>query len=256
MVTTPHINVRDLVKIYGNDATGRLLALDHANLQVAESEFVCILGPSGCGKSTILNILSGLDTSFTGQVEVTGSAHASRIGYVFQEPRLLPWLTIEKNIHFALESLGIPRGSWDGRTREQLNLVGLKDFAHSYPHQLSGGMQQRASIARALAVDPALLLMDEPFSGLDEITARTMRQELLRIWYQARKTVLFVTHNSFEATFLADRILVMTRRPGRIYREIPIDLPRPRDYDDPAVFALSTSIVKEFLHTVGAESVR
>jgi NitT/TauT family transport system ATP-binding protein len=255
MATTAHIEVRDLVKIYSSSSAGRLLALDHASLQVAENEFVCILGPSGCGKSTILNILSGLDTNYSGQVQVAGGDRGSLVGYVFQEPRLLPWLTLEKNIHFALESVGIPRNSWRERTHQQLSLVGLADFARAHPHQLSGGMQQRASIARALAVDPALLLMDEPFSGLDEITARSMRQELLRIWQQTRKTVLFVTHNSFEATFLADRILVMTPRPGRVYREIAVDLPRPRDYDDPAVFTTSTRIVKEFLNLGAVEAV-
>jgi NitT/TauT family transport system ATP-binding protein len=256
MVASPRIVVHDLVKVYGSASADELLALDHANLQVAENEFVCILGPSGCGKSTILNILSRLDTDYTGQVEVVGVDRSAHIGYVFQEPRLLPWLTVEQNIHSALKWAGIPRATWPERTRGQLSQVGLVGFEHRYPHQLSGGMQQRAAIARSLAADPQVLLMDEPFSGLDELTARNLRTLLLDLWQQAQKTVLFVTHNCFEATFLADRILLMTRRPGTVYGEVRVDLPRPRDYDDPAVFALSAGIVKDFLATIGSEHER
>jgi NitT/TauT family transport system ATP-binding protein len=256
MVVSPRIVVRDLVKVYGSSSGDRLVALDHANLQVGENEFVCILGPSGCGKSTILNILSQLDTDFTGQVEVARADRSATIGYIFQEPRLLPWLTVEQNIQFALKSVGAPRAEWSERIGRYLGLVELTGFEHRYPHELSGGMQQRAAIARALAVDPPLLLMDEPFSGLDEITARSLRKLLLELWEYTHKTVLFVTHNCFEATFLADRILLMTRRPGRVYDEVRVDLPRPRDYDDPAVFAFSASIVKEFLSTIGAEQRR
>jgi NitT/TauT family transport system ATP-binding protein len=253
MATSPAVVIRDLLKVYGSSTADRLVALDHANLEVGENEFVCILGPSGCGKSTILNILSGLDTDFTGQVQLSRAQRSEPVGYVFQEPRLLPWLTVEKNIHFALESAGIPRSDWVERSRTQLELVGLTGFEHRHPHQLSGGMQQRASIARALAVDPPLLLMDEPFSGLDELTARSLRKLLLGLWERTHKTVLFVTHNCFEATYLADRILLMTKRPGKVYDEVRVDLPRPRDYDDPTVFALSASIVKDFLRTIGEQ---
>jgi NitT/TauT family transport system ATP-binding protein len=256
MVASQRIVIQDLVKIYASQGRGELLAVDNANLTVGANEFVCILGPSGCGKSTILNILSGLDTSYRGRADVVGADAGFRIGYVFQDPRLLPWLTVEKNIHHALKWAGLPRESWAERTERQLELVGLTNFRRHYPHELSGGMQQRASIARALAIDPELLLMDEPFSGLDELTARSQRQLLLELWGRTQKTVLFVTHNCFEATFLADRILLMTRRPGRVYDEVQVTLPRPRDYDDPAVFTLSASIVKGFLATIGAEQDR
>jgi NitT/TauT family transport system ATP-binding protein len=252
-VAAQRIVIQNLVKVYGGGARAELLAVDNANLAVGANEFVCILGPSGCGKSTILNILSGLDTAYTGRAEVVGGEHALRIGYVFQDPRLLPWLTVEDNIHHALKWVGIPRESWSQRSGRQLELVGLEGFRRHYPHELSGGMQQRASIARALAIEPDVLLMDEPFSGLDELTARSLRQLLLELWLQTQKTVLFVTHNCFEATFLADRIVLMTRRPGRVYGEVPVTLPRPRDYDDPAVFAVSAGIVKDFLATIGAE---
>ncbi len=253
------IEIAQLEKIYPSEAhsTG-LRALDRVTFDVADQEFVCILGPSGCGKSTILNILSGLDTQYGGEIRIggrplNGGVHDVRIAYVFQEPRLLPWLTVADNLRFALECEGVPRASWDEQITRYLGLVGLAGFARAYPHQLSGGMQQRASIARSFAVEPDVLLMDEPFSGLDEITARRLRKELLSIWRLTHKTILFVTHNCFEATFLADRILLMSSRPGRVYEEVPIDLPRPRDYDDPNLFAVNAGIVRNFLKTIGEE---
>lgn len=254
------IKVDNLVKVYptaGNP--DGLLALSNANFEVNDQEFVCILGPSGCGKSTILNIVSGLDASFKGDVLINGTSIRSnvyrkpRMGYVFQEPRLLPWLTVEKNIYFALKCDGIPESRWKKAASEALELVGLTGFERSYPHQLSGGMQQRASIARSFAVDPDILLMDEPFSALDEITARNLRKNLLSIWNKMRKTIMFVTHNAFEATFLADRILLMTRRPGKVYEEVSVGLSRPRAYDDLGLFELNTKIVKNFLHHIGEE---
>ena len=252
------ITIANLDKVYHSQAhaTG-LQALERVSFDVADQEFVCILGPSGCGKSTILNILSGLDNTFQGEIRVAGrplgSGHGVRIGYVFQEPRLLPWLTVADNLRFALECEGIPRADWEARLARYLGLVGLGGFERAYPHQLSGGMQQRASIARSFAVEPDVLLMDEPFSGLDEITARRLRKELLRIWSATQKTILFVTHNCYEATFLADRILLMTSRPGRVYEEVAVDLPRPRDYDDPQLFAVNAGIVRNFLKTIGEE---
>ena len=224
-----------------------LVALAGVTARIEEGELVCILGPSGCGKTTLLNILAGLDNEYGGDILIQGRPlqrggnWGLRVGYVFQEPRLLPWLNVEENIRFALYCEGFPREVWDEIVERYVALVGLKGFEHSYPHQLSGGMQQRTSIARSLAIDPEILLMDEPFSGLDEITARRLRKELLEIWQETQKTILFVTHNSFEATFLGDRILLITRRPARIYREVVVDLPRPRDYDDPQ---LSNSIAK------------
>ena len=243
------IAVQGLTKVFRSRAhPDGLVALDNVDLAVADHEFVCLLGPSGCGKSTILNVLSGLEPRYAGEVTVAGrvvshsSGHPFRVGYVFQEPRLLPWLTVRRNIEFVLDSEGIPRSEWHQRTNAWLNRVGLRDFAEAHPHELSGGMQQRTAIARAFAVDPEILLMDEPFSGLDELTARTMRELLLEIWLETRKTVIFVTHNCFEACFLADRIVVFSPRPGRVRKDINIDLDRPRNYEDSRLFELSVSV--------------
>jgi NitT/TauT family transport system ATP-binding protein len=174
------------------------------------------------------------------------------IGYIFQEPRLLPWLTAKQNVKFAVDQLHLSETESEARIRENLDLVGLSKFSSAYPHELSGGMQQRVAIARAFAVDPHILLMDEPFSGLDEITARAMRKLLLNLWEHRKKTILFVTHNMFEAAFLGDRILLMTRHPGTIYKAITTDLPRPRDYEDPQIFAVSTNIARDFLREIGS----
>jgi NitT/TauT family transport system ATP-binding protein len=245
------ITLRGLSKVYRSRAYPRgLVALDNVSLTVADREFVCLLGPSGCGKTTVLNVLSGLDQQYLGEVRVAGSPLARnstqpfRIGYVFQEPRLLPWLTVQGNIEFALGSVGIPRSEWRERVNNWLTRVELVDFALAHPHELSGGMQQRAAIARAFAVDPELLLMDEPFSGLDELTARSMRELLLGLWQETRKTVLFVTHNCFEACFVADRIVVLSPRPGRIAEVINVELPRPRDYENPRLFEQSVTITR------------
>jgi len=252
------IAVQGLTKVYRSRAhPDGLLALDNVDLSVVDQEFVCLLGPSGCGKSTVLNVLSGLEQQYAGEVTVAGklvsrnSGHPFRVGYVFQEPRLLPWLTVRRNIEFVLDSEGITKSEWRQRTDAWLNRVGLRDFAEAHPHELSGGMQQRTSIARAFAVDPEILLMDEPFSGLDEMTARTMRELLLEIWLETRKTVIFVTHNCFEACFLADRIVVFSPRPGKIRKDITIELARPRNYEDSRLFELSVSVT----HYVTGKSV-
>jgi NitT/TauT family transport system ATP-binding protein len=231
------------------------MALQDVTFEVAENEFLCILGPSGCGKSTILNILSGLEPVTAGSVTIHGHNRSSQplIGYIFQEPRLLPWLTARENIKFAVDQLRLPLIESEARIRENLDLVGLSKFSSTYPHELSGGMQQRVAIARAFAVDPHILLMDEPFSSLDEITARSMRKLLLGLWEHHKKTIMFVTHNMFEAAFLSDRILLMTRHPGTIYKVITAGLPRPRDYEDPYIFAASTNIARDFLREIGDE---
>jgi len=245
------ITLQGLSKVYRSRAYPRgLVALDNVSLTVADREFVCLLGPSGCGKTTVLNVLSGLDQQYLGEVRVAGSLLARnstqpfRIGYVFQEPRLLLWLTVQRNIEFAFESVGIPKSEWRTRVNNWLTRVELVDFAQAHPHELSGGMQQRTAIARAFAVDPELLLMDEPFSGLDELTARSMRELLLGLWQETRKTVLFVTHNCFEACFVADRIIVLSPRPGRIAQEVSVELPRPRDYENPRLFEQSVTITR------------
>ena len=225
-------------------------ALDDVSLRVIAGEFVTILGPSGCGKSTLLNIVSGLDDQFTGTMRIdrdgVDAPGKTRIAYLFQEPRLLPWRTVQDNIAFALEGADIPRIEWKDRSDRWIELVGLAGFADFYPLQLSGGMQQRAAIARAFSIEPEILLMDEPFSALDELTARRMREELLSIWERDRRTVLFVTHNSLEAVYLSDRILIMNRGPGsRICDEINLsDVRRPRSYDDPSQLAMQQSVLK------------
>lgn len=246
------VTISNLTKSFYSNDMGELVVLHDVSFEVEQNEFVCILGPSGCGKSTILNILSGLEMPTAGSATFFDGdpLRQSSIGYIFQEPRLLPWRTVFDNIEFVLRHLPLSAQEKSSRIKESLQQVGLTDFARSYPYQLSGGMQARVSIARGLAKDPDLLLMDEPFSSLDEITGRSMRKLFLSLWEQKRKTILFVTHNIFEATFLADRLVVMSARPGQIYKTIVNDLPRPRDYEDPAVFAASARIAKDFLHNV------
>ena len=220
---------------------GSLSVLRECELAIADHEFACILGPSGSGKSTLLNIIAGLQTGYTGEVR----RGASRVGYLFQEPRLLPWLSAERNVDFALASCGVPREHHAALKDHYFALTGLQEFRGFYPHQLSGGMRQRLALARALCVEPGILLMDEPFGGLDELTARRLRIDLLRIWRETRKTIVFVTHNAYEASYLADRVLIMVR--GSIRDQIPVAVPRPRDYDDPAVFDVNRDVVRRFL---------
>jgi NitT/TauT family transport system ATP-binding protein len=247
------IDVRNLSKIYSGQAgTGPQRVIESLTLEIADHEFVCLLGPSGCGKSTFLNIVAGLDADYDGSIEIGGRGlleRAVRVGYVFQEPRLLPWLTSEDNIRFALRNCRVPRNEWEDIISEHLGLTGLSGYRRHYPHQLSGGMRQRLALARALSVSPQVLLMDEPFSGLDELTARRIRVDLLEIWRRQRKTVVFVTHNAYEAVFLADRVLVMAG--GRVRREYRVDIPRPRDYDDPRLFEVNREVVKAFLEAAG-----
>ena len=226
-------------------------ALDDVTLTVREGEFLSLIGPSGCGKSTLLRLVAGLIQPSEGSISVSGDppdrARARReLGFVFQEPTLLPWRTALENVTLLLEVAR--RGSAEQRRqhgRELLDLVGLGDFADAHPAKLSGGMQRRVGIARALALDPSILLLDEPFGALDEITRQRMNMELLRIWTQRRTTALMVTHNVGEAVFLSDRVLVMGTRPGRIIAEVTIDLPRPRHLElltDPRFFAFSAQL--------------
>jgi len=209
-----------------------LLALSGVSLEVYPQEFVSIVGRSGCGKSTLVNIVGGLVAPSAGEVVVMGrpvTEPPEAIGMVFQSPVLLPWRTVLDNILLPVEILGLPREPALRAARELLALAGLQGFEGAYPHALSGGMQQRVAICRALVFDPPILIMDEPFGALDAMTREEMGMELLRIWHERRKTVLFVTHSISEAVFLSDRVVVMTPRPGRICEVLPIDLPRPRD---------------------------
>lgn len=235
------------------------IVLRDASFSAAEGEFVCILGPSGCGKSTFLNILSGLDTDFRGEARVHGIDVADpriagvRSAYIFQESRLLPWRTVQGNIEFALKAAGHPQSEWAARVDHYLSMVGMLQFKHLYPGQLSGGMQQRTSIARAFSIEPDVLYMDEPFSALDELSARRLRAELLEIWAQHRTTVVFVTHNSFEATYLADRILIMKCGPESTFAdEITLDeLQRPRSNESSEVFEASREVVHRLVSVIG-----
>ncbi|MFC6330201.1 ABC transporter ATP-binding protein [Alloalcanivorax gelatiniphagus] len=230
--------------------------LDGLNLTVGNGEFVCLLGPSGCGKSTLLNILSGLDSDYRGSVHfggrpmVPGGKPPATIGYLFQEPRLLPWLSAERNVDFALENSRVPRSRWGDIKDRYFALTGLQPFRDYYPHELSGGMAQRLSLVRALAIEPDVLFMDEPFSGLDELTARRLRVDLLDIWRETGKTILFITHNSYEATFLGDRVVVLSQ--GGIHNQISVDVPRPRDYDDAALFQVGKTVSATFIEAAEA----
>ncbi len=214
--------------------------LQDINLMVREGEFVCLLGPSGCGKSTMINLIAGLESSDQGEVFVGGTPvtgpDPSRV-VVFQDSALFPWLTVQGNVEFGLRMAGVAAAKRRARALEYIKLVHLSRFVHAYPHQLSGGMKQRVAIARALVLQPAVLLLDEPFAALDAQTRAVLQNELLEIWELARPTILFVTHNVREATGLADRVYVISSRPGRIRDTQTIAVPRPRHAEDPVLQA-------------------
>ncbi len=205
------------------------VALAGVDLVVAPGDFLSLLGPSGCGKSTLLRIIAGLVPASTGKVTWAEGDRRGRIGFVFQEPTLMPWATVWDNVYLPLRLLGETRGAAAPRIAETLAAVGLEGFAQAYPRELSGGMRMRASIARALITTPRLLLLDEPFAALDEITRFKLNEDLLRLQASQGWTVIFVTHSVFESVFLSNRVAVMARRPGRILAELAIDLPHPRD---------------------------
>jgi NitT/TauT family transport system ATP-binding protein len=253
------ISISGIQVTYGIGSAQAVQALAPIDLEVADGAFVSLVGPSGCGKSTLLKVLADLMSPTKGQVLINGLPpsvlrQAGRIGLVFQQANLMPWLTIEKNVKLLDELVKTKEKSvgdftqYQGPTSTQdveqlLEAVGLKGFEKKLPHQLSGGMQQRAALARALALDPSILLMDEPFAALDEITRDRMAHELMRIWQQFRKTVIFVTHSLAEAVFLSDQVVLMSARPGRIHKIYDIDLPRPRTED--------TRLSEEFTRLVG-----
>jgi NitT/TauT family transport system ATP-binding protein len=217
----------------GKTFANGVVALERLSLDVRPGEFLSLLGPSGCGKSTALRIIAGLSEPTSGKVEWLdaegATAHAPRrIGFVFQEPTLMPWATVAGNVRLPLKLAGLDASAY-ARVDAALERVGLGDFARSYPRELSGGMKMRASIARALVTEPKLLLMDEPFAALDEITRFRLNNDLLALWRSLGKTVVFVTHSVFESVYLSQRIIVMTPRPGRVFSELAIDAPYPRD---------------------------
>jgi NitT/TauT family transport system ATP-binding protein len=223
------ISVEHLTKRYPSGT----LALSDVNLDVAEGEFVAVLGPSGCGKSTLLRIMAGLDTPTEGRIHTRAAASDAPSmlpsAVVFQEQSLFPWMRVSQNVAFAFDSLGLPRAEVDRRVAKELALVGLSDFANAYPHELSGGMKQRAAVARAFAVDPPVLYMDEPFGALDEQTRVGLANELMKLWDRMHKTVVFITHGIEEAVTLADRVIVLSAHPGTVKAIIQIEFPRPRD---------------------------
>ena len=228
------IQLEGVHKIFQTQRRDTVTALEDINLTVNENEFVTIVGPSGCGKSTLLKLVAGLAPVTRGTIRIHGkpvSGPFPDVGFVFQQPVLLPWRNVLDNVLFSIEMLGLNQKDYRRRALELLELAGLSGFENKYPRELSGGMQQRVSICRALIHDPSLLLMDEPFGALDAMTREEMSIELLRIWEERRKTILFVTHSIPEAILLGDRVVVMTPRPGRIARVLEIDLPRPRDLD-------------------------
>ncbi len=225
--------LRDLSKVFVTGTGERIPALDRIDLSVEDEEFLCILGPSGCGKTTLLRIIAGLETPTTGSISVDGeslSGPSHRIAMIFQEYSLFPWRTVLENVAFGLEVRGKEPGGRLAAARRYLELVGLTPFEKSLPYELSGGMRQRVAVARALAIEPAALLMDEPFGALDAQTRNLMQTELQVIWRKTRKTILFVTHSVDEAVYLADRIVVLTERPGRVREIVSVKkCPHPRD---------------------------
>jgi NitT/TauT family transport system ATP-binding protein len=217
---------------YVDQASGdRLLAIERVDIDITEGEFVSIVGPSGCGKSTFIKIINGLFPATGGSIEIKSPEHGREQAMVFQDSALFPWYSVLDNVAYGLVCQGMSRKDAQAAALPFIRMVGLAGFESKYPYQLSGGMQQRANLARALTVDPEILLMDEPFAALDAQTRELMQAELLRIWAQANKTVLFITHQIDEAIFLSDRVLVMSARPGRILADIRIDLPRPRSLE-------------------------
>jgi ABC-type nitrate/sulfonate/bicarbonate transport system ATPase subunit len=244
------LEVRNLDKVFSEDHN-TVQALKDVNLSIKRDEFVCLVGPSGCGKSTLLRIISGLDNASKGEVLFEGTPVTEptpKISMIFQLFGLLPWKTAQENVEVPLEVIGIDKVERDRVAREYLRMVQLEGFEATYPHDLSGGMKQRVGIARALALKPEVLLMDEPFSSLDELTAKTLRDLVLGIWRRREEppdSMLMVSHNVEEAVYMADRVVVMSGRPGTVIGEVQIDLPRPRQEHtrDPAYFRLVDRVI-------------
>jgi NitT/TauT family transport system ATP-binding protein len=222
------IEIKGLRREYAS-AQGSVVAIAHVDLRVAPGEFLCIVGPSGCGKSTLLRILAGLDSQTGGTIQVDAEGWAVQNAMVFQESGLFPWMSVEKNVRFGLDTRGVPPAEANPRVEAALKLVGLTRFRRHYPHQLSGGMRQRTAIARAFVTDPAMLLMDEPFAALDAQNRAILQAELVRLWEQTGKTVIYVTHSIEEALLMGDRTVVMTAQPGRIKQVIDVPFRHPRD---------------------------
>ncbi len=252
----PVVSLKNVNQIFGNGTNNQTVALQDIQLDIRAGEFISLIGPSGCGKSTLLRVVGDLIAPTNGDVKVNGKpAPQARLdrdyGMVFQSPVLFEWRSVQHNVELPLEVLKINKAERQRRAKEMLDLVELGKFTQHYPWQLSGGMQQRVAIARALAFKPALLLMDEPFGALDEITRERLNDELLRVWAKTKTTVIFVTHSISEAVFLSTRIVVMSARPGRITQVINIDLPQPRSNDtreSNRFFELATEVREALRH--------
>jgi NitT/TauT family transport system ATP-binding protein len=243
-VNTSHIVIDRVSKVFTTE-TRELVALSDISLTIPQGQFTCLLGPSGCGKSTLLNAIAGFSLPTSGTITSDGKVVTEpgpERGMVFQEYALFPWMTVAQNVAFGLEIKGMAKEQIAQRVDSLLGMLSLGDFRHRFPKDLSGGMRQRVAIARVLALDSPIMLMDEPFGALDALTRRNLQDELLRIWSELKKTIVFVTHSIEEAIYLADRIVVMTYRPGTIKRDLMVDLPRLRDPASPEFNALKREL--------------
>lgn len=256
-----YVRVDDAVKYFPREDGTEMLVLDKVSFDTKEFGITCLLGPSGCGKSTLLNAISGLERLDQGRVEVISNHGAStlqapRLGYVFQDPRLLNWKRVEENLIFALKGMGVPQQEWPERLQKYLNLVGLIEFRNQFPLYLSGGMRQRVGLARGLVIEPEVLLMDEPFSKLDQLTARRLREESLQICARLKQTTVMVTHDVEEAAYMGDRIVILRARPSRIVdiMENPLP-PGQRDVDDPQFIRFKKSLLQTVLKLMEKDEV-
>ena len=254
-----YVRVENAVKYFPREDGSNMLVLDRVSFDTEEFGITCLLGPSGCGKSTLLNAISGLERLDGGRVEVVAVGQRSdssspRLGYVFQDPRLLSWKRVEDNLTFALKGMKIPQTEWPERLSKYLDLVGLSEFRGQYPLYLSGGMRQRVGLARGLVIEPQVLLMDEPFSKLDQLTARRLRQETLHICARLKQTTVLVTHDVEEAAYMGDRIVILRARPARIVDifENPLD-PGQRDVDDPRFIQFKKNLLQTVLKLMEKE---
>jgi NitT/TauT family transport system ATP-binding protein len=258
-MSRPKIQIIGLHKIFNARSAHPTIVFENINLHIDDGEFMCLVGPSGCGKSTTLLCIAGLESPTSGQILLDGRrvlGPGPDLGVVFQEYALFSWRTVLKNIEYGLEVRGLSRGERTRRAKEMLKLVHLEAFANHRPHQLSGGMKQRVAIARALVMEPQVLLLDEPFGALDALTRRRLQLELLRIWEETKKTIIFVTHSIREAVFLADRVVVLSARPGRIKADVKLHLSRPRDPAESELVAFEKkleSIIWEDIERSGNE---
>lgn len=256
-----YVRVENAVKFFPREDGSNMLVLDRVSFETAEFGTTCLLGPSGCGKSTLLNLVSGLESLDGGRVEVVSDRPASRdrsprLGYVFQDARLLNWKRVEDNLIFALKGMKVPQAEWPARLSKYLELVGLSEFRGQYPLYLSGGMRQRVGLARGLVIEPEVLLMDEPFSKLDQLTARRLRQETLEICARLKQTAVLVTHDVEEAAYMGDRIVILRARPARIAAiyENPLE-PGERDVDDPQFIQFKKTLLQTVLQAMDKEAL-